>query len=119
MAHLQPHDDGVEVEHGLPVLAQDVEAHVALEVDVGVVDLLRALDLGRVVREVLVDGEAEVEGAVLVQPFVRLDGQGEVERVVRVREVRAHGAAQRQLREVCNARRELGARGRGERGRGR
>lgn len=36
---LETHHDGVEVEDGLPVLAEDVEAHVALEVEVGVVDL--------------------------------------------------------------------------------
>lgn len=36
---LEADHDGVEVEHGLPVLAQDVEAHVALEVHVRVVDL--------------------------------------------------------------------------------
>jgi hypothetical protein len=81
---LQADHDGVEVEHGLPVLAQDVEAHVALEIDIGMVDLARAtsalpwretsgrahllktLDLRRVVRVVVVDGKGEVEGARLV-----------------------------------------------------
>ncbi len=32
-------DDGVDVEDGLPVVAEDVQAHVPLEVDVRVVDL--------------------------------------------------------------------------------
>ena len=81
---LQADHDGVEVEHGLPVLAQDVEAHVALEINVGMVDLaqaasapperetsgrahlLQALDLRRVVRVVVVDDKGEVEGAGLV-----------------------------------------------------
>jgi hypothetical protein len=57
------------------------------------VDLLQALDLWRIMREVLVDGEAEVEGAGLVHALVRVDGQGEVENVVRTGEVRAHCAA--------------------------
>ena len=36
---LEADHDGVEVQDGLPVLAQDVEANVALEVEVRVVDL--------------------------------------------------------------------------------
>lgn len=36
---LQSDHDGVEVEDGLPVFAQDVQAHVSFEVKVGVVDL--------------------------------------------------------------------------------
>ena len=36
---LQSDHDGIEVEDGLPVLAQDVQAHVSFEVEVRVVDL--------------------------------------------------------------------------------
>lgn len=36
---LQPDHDRVEIEDGLPVLAKNVEADVAFEVDVRVVDL--------------------------------------------------------------------------------
>jgi hypothetical protein len=36
---LKSDHDGVQVEDGLPVFTQDVEADVALEVEVGVVDL--------------------------------------------------------------------------------
>jgi hypothetical protein len=89
---LQPHDDGVEVEDGLPVFAQDVEADVAFEVDVGVVDLLFALDLWRLVREVLADGEGEVELAAFVEALVGRDGKGEIEDIVRVWEGSLHGA---------------------------
>jgi hypothetical protein len=39
---LQSDHDGVEVENGFPVFAKDVQAHVALEVEVRVVDLVRA-----------------------------------------------------------------------------
>ena len=90
---LQADDDGVEVEHGLPVLAQDVEAHLALEVDVRVVDGLLAPHLGRLVRVVLVHREREREPAPVVAPLVRLDLQHEVEDVVRVREVHLHRRA--------------------------
>lgn len=38
---LQTDHDRVQVEHGFPVLAQDVEAHVSLEVDIRVVNLTR------------------------------------------------------------------------------
>lgn len=42
---LQAVADGIEVENGLPVFAEDVEAHVAVEVDVGVVHGRCALHL--------------------------------------------------------------------------
>ena len=32
-------NDRLQVQHGLPVLAQDIQAHVSLEIDVRVVDL--------------------------------------------------------------------------------
>lgn len=75
---LQAHNHRVEVQHGLPVLAQDVQAHVALEVDVRVVDFLRALDLWRLVREVLRYVECEAEDAALVHALVGRDCEREV-----------------------------------------
>jgi hypothetical protein len=89
---LQADDYGVEVEDRLPVFAQDVEADVALEVDVRVVDLLFALDLWRLVREVLADGEGEVELAAFVETLVGRNGECKVENIVRVREGSLHGA---------------------------
>lgn len=70
---LQPHNHSVQIQHRLPVLAQDVQAHVTLEVDVRVIDLLLAFHFGWVVGEVLVDGEEEGEAAVLVHAFVWVD----------------------------------------------
>ena len=89
---LQANDDGVEIEDGLPVLAQDVEADVAVEVDVGVVDLLFALYFRRFVGEVLADGEGEIELAALVEALVGCDGEGEVEDIIGVREGGLHRA---------------------------
>lgn len=97
---LQADDDGIEVQHGLPVFAQDVEADVALEVDVGVVDLLFALDFRRLVRKVLADGEGEVELAAFVQTLVGGDGEDEVEDVVRVLEGCLHGAGEGEFGEI-------------------
>lgn len=53
--------------------------------------LLRAFDFWGVVREVLVDCEAELERAALVHAFVRFDCQGEIEYVVGVGELDFHG----------------------------
>ena len=36
---LEPVEDGVDAQHWLPVLPQDVEANVAVQVDVGVIHL--------------------------------------------------------------------------------
>lgn len=67
------------------------------------VDLLLALDLRGVVREVLVYREGEAEAAALVHALVRVDVQEEVEDVVGVGELGAHGVAERELGEVCLA----------------
>lgn len=81
---LQSHHDRVEVQHWLPVLAKDVQAHVALEVDIWMVDLcdslrqyalgnmhantyfLRALDLWWLVWVIVVDHKGEDKRAALV-----------------------------------------------------
>ena len=57
------------------------------------VDLLFAFDFWRLMREVLVDGEGEVEDAAFVQAVVGCQGEDEVEDVVGIREVRFHRAA--------------------------
>lgn len=54
------------------------------------VDFLRTLDARRVVREILVDGESEVEDATFVQALVRFDSKGEVEDIVGVGEGHFH-----------------------------
>lgn len=66
------------------------------------IDLLRALDFGRIVWEILVDGKVEVESSPLVHAFIGLDGQSEVEDVVRVGKRGFHGFAERpfEFREV-------------------
>jgi hypothetical protein len=59
-----------------------------------VVDLLFALYFRRLVREVLADGEGEVELAAFVEALVGRDGEGEVEDVVGVGEGGFHGAGE-------------------------
>lgn len=64
------------------------------------INLLRALDLWRVVREVVIDIKCEGERSTLVHAFVGLDDQVEVEDIVRVREYGLHGRTKGQLLEV-------------------
>ena len=40
MTHLKSDDNSVQVQNGLPVLPQNVQAHIALEIDVGMVDFV-------------------------------------------------------------------------------
>jgi hypothetical protein len=78
--------DRVDVEHRLPVLPKDVEAHLPLQVNVGVVNLGPALDFGRAVRVVVGNGKGEVVRRLLPVPRVGRDGDVEVGQVVRVGE---------------------------------
>ena len=64
-------DDRVDVEYRLPVLPQNVEADVALQIDVRVEDFGVAVDLGRLVRVHGRDGEREVVRRALPEARVR------------------------------------------------
>lgn len=101
---LHAHNHGIQIQHGLPVLPENIQADVPLEVDVGMIDLLRTLDLGRVMWEVLIDSEVEVEGAALVHALVGLDGENEVQDIVRIGEGHFHRATEGEFIEVCPSR---------------
>lgn len=88
--YLHANNDSVQVQHWLPVLSQDIQAHLALQIDIRVVDLLLTAHLWRVVGEVLVDVEVEGEFAALVHALVGLDAQYKIEDIVRVREFGFH-----------------------------
>lgn len=51
-------------------------------------------------RELVVDGEGEVEGAAAVETFVRSDGEREVEDVIGIGEVQGHGGGEGEFRNV-------------------
>ena len=63
--------------------------------------LLRALDFWRIVREVLVDVEVEVECAAFVHALVGLYREDEVEDVIRVGERGFHCRAEGEFGEIC------------------
>lgn len=97
---LHANDHSVEIQDGLPVLPQNVQADVTLQIDIGVVDLLCALDLWRVMGEILIDIKRKVEDSTLVHAFVRFDTQSEVENVVGVGEVHFHCVSEGEFREI-------------------
>ena len=70
---MQTDNHGIQIQYWLPILPQDVQTDITLQIDIGVVNFLGAFDLWRVVREILVDGETEVEPSALVHSLVRLD----------------------------------------------
>ena len=76
--YLHADNNGIQIQHRLPILAQNIQTHISFHVDIRMVNLLRALDLWRIVGEVLIDREGEVESAALVHAFVGFDGEGKV-----------------------------------------
>jgi len=98
--YLQSYNNRIEIENRLPVFSQNVEAHLALEINIWVVDLFAASHLGRLVREVLVDSKRKCKGAASVHALVRLYRKDKVEDVVWVGELGLHGRSKGQLREV-------------------
>lgn len=62
--------------------------------------LLRALYFRRVMREVLVDSEGEVEAAPLVHALIRVDRKSKVEDVVWVGELGVPSSARLKLFEI-------------------
>mmetsp|Transcript_35002 Transcript_35002/g.88806 ORF Transcript_35002/g.88806 Transcript_35002/m.88806 type:complete len:230 (+) Transcript_35002:223-912(+) len=113
---LQAHDHALYCEHGLPVLAQDVEADVPLHVDVRVEDRRLALHLRRVVRVGLRHLEVEHEHAPLIHAIVRRHGDLEVHQVLgSVVQIQRHALVHLQLTHVLlhanQPRRDLGVGG--------
>lgn len=98
--NLKSDNNSIQVQHRLPVFSQYVQAHVAFQVDIRMVDLLQAFYLRRVMWKVLVDGEIKIKGAPSVHALIRIDRQYEMENIIRIREVCAHGASQGKLREI-------------------
>lgn len=58
---LQTIDDGVDREHRLPILSQDIEAHVTVQINVGMINGGLALHLGWLVWIIGSDFETEHE----------------------------------------------------------
>lgn len=67
------------------------------------INFLRTLDLRRIMREVLINREGEVEDAAFVHSLVGLDGKCEVENIVGVGKGHFHGAAKGEFLEVCSS----------------
>ena len=98
---LQTVHAAADAQHGFPVFAKDVQAHVAVVVQVGMVDSLRALHLGGLVRVHLWDDEVEDELSALVVSLVGLNGHPEVHQLIlAVGELDGHGGRQGELGDV-------------------
>ena len=97
---LQPHYDRVQVENWFPVFSKDIQAHVALKIDVRMVDLFFTFDFRWLVWEVLADCEGEIEDTAFVQAFVGCECECEVQDVVGIREVCLHRRAEGKFREI-------------------
>lgn len=91
----------VDAEDRLPILPQDVEAHVALKVNVGMKYALLAFHLGRFVGVFLADFEAEGKPAALIKAFVRTDINLEIEEVVRIWMVEDNGLWKGEFDYIC------------------
>lgn len=70
-------NDGIDVQDGLPILTEDVETDLALQIDVGMVDASFTVDLGGGVGVVVGNLEREEVGGTL--PEARVGGDGYVE----------------------------------------
>lgn len=79
---LQAINYGVYRKDWLPVLSEDVEADVALEVNIGMINHCLTLHLGRVVWVTLSHLKTEYKLATLIEALIRTDNQLEVEEVV-------------------------------------
>lgn len=97
LSYLKSDNDGVEIQNWLPVLPQDVEANLALEIDIGMIDLFATQNLRWFVGEALVDGEIEREAPGAIHALVRVNGQDKVEDVIGVGELGRHGLAEGEL----------------------
>lgn len=91
--NLYTNNNGIQIQHWLPILPQNIQTNIPLQIDIGMVDLLLTFNLWRIVGEVLVDNEGECEATAFVHAFVGFYAQDEVEDVVGVWEDGFHCTA--------------------------
>mmetsp|Transcript_13594 Transcript_13594/g.38943 ORF Transcript_13594/g.38943 Transcript_13594/m.38943 type:complete len:240 (-) Transcript_13594:150-869(-) len=70
-------DDGIDIQYRLPVFAQNIQAHLAFEVYIGMVNLCVAIDFGWGMGIMRRDGECEVVRGAF--PVSRVGRDGDVE----------------------------------------
>lgn len=85
---LQSIHDGIDGEHGFPILAQNVQAHVSVQINIRMIHLGQAFGFGRFVRVIGSDLEAERESTPSIEAFVGRNEELEIEKVVGIGEFR-------------------------------
>lgn len=87
---LETDHDRVEVQDGLPVLAENVQADIALEIDIWMIDLGNTLDLWGLVRIVAVNGKAKLERSAFVHALIGGNSEEEVEEIICIWPIHLH-----------------------------
>lgn len=80
-------DDGVDVQYRLPILLQNVQANVAFQINVWMIDFSLAQDFGRLVGILRMDMEVEDIPSSCPVACVRTDCHCEVCKIVWIRKV--------------------------------
>jgi len=88
---LQSDHNRVEIENWFPIFSKDVQAYIALKVDIWMINFLCALDLWGIMRIIVVDSEGELECTTLVHALVRCNGQSKVEKIAGIGKMGLHG----------------------------
>jgi len=94
---LEPIDYGVDGEDGLPILPEDVQAHIALQVDIGVIHLRLALHLRGLMRVSSSYFEAECELTMSIKALIRVNHKFEAEEVIWIWELSFTGLGEFQF----------------------
>jgi len=92
--------NGVDGEDRLPVLAKNVEAHISLQINIGVIYLGLAFHLRRFMRIGISNLEAEGELSVSIKALIRKNYELEVKEIVRVGKLCFTGFGELQLVDI-------------------
>jgi len=94
-------NDGINVQHGFPVLPQDIEAHLTLQINVWMVNACFAFDFGWCVGIVRWNGKGEMVRGAFPVTRVRCDNHVKRAEVVGVGERNVGYFAAVEFRNVC------------------
>lgn len=97
---LESVDDGVDGEDRLPILAQNVETNITLQVNVGVVNLRLTFHLGRFMGVGVSYLETEGKLSMSIKALIRKNDELEVEEIICVRELCFAGFGKLQLVDI-------------------
>lgn len=98
--YLQPNNNRLQIQNRFPILPQNIQANLPLHINIRMINLLFTIDLGRFMGEGFRNSELEFKNPTFIHSLIGLDIEEEIENIVFVGEIGAHGGGEGHFRDI-------------------